>query len=84
MNYSAGIIKNIDDYNNIMYECETSKGSGVGPLINSRNFQVIGVHKGKNLEYKCALGIFLKKPLLKVYEIFGLQKIKILKIYNGL
>ena len=75
MSYSAGIIKRIEGNEEIIYYgCETSQGSGVGPIINSMNFQVIGVHKGKNIRNKYSIGTFLKEPILKFYNMFLLQK----------
>ena len=72
MKYSSGIIIRIEENNYIIYNCDSAQGSGVGPIINSLNFQVIGVHRGKNIEYKFELGIFLKETLLNFYKNFGL------------
>ena len=68
MEYSVGLIKDIDQNDNytIRHLCDSSDGSSGGPIINSINFQVIGIHKGgargaKNFN----LGTFLKEPLEK-------------------
>ena len=65
MEYSNGIIKNINEDNyTIRHLCDSSGGSSGGPIINSINFQLIGIHKGgaegaKNYN----LGTFLKEPI---------------------
>ena len=65
MEYSIGIIKNIcaDKYN-IHHLCNSNSGSSGGPIINSMNFQVLGIHKGgaggaKNYN----VGTLLKEPI---------------------
>ena len=63
MEYSIGLIKNLIDFN-IRHTCDSSGGSSGSPIINSINFQVIGIHKGgaegtKNYN----LGTLLKEAL---------------------
>ena len=45
LEYSIGLIKSIDDYT-IRHTCDSNFGSSGGPLINSINYQIIGIHKG--------------------------------------
>ena len=65
MECSMGFIKNIDEGNyTIRHSCDTYGGSSGSPIINSFNFQIIGIHKGaakakQNYNY----GTFLKGPL---------------------
>lgn len=74
LSYSVGNIIRIENNKDILYTSKTSRGSGVGPIIDSSNFQLIGAHKGKNLNFECAIGVFLKEPILQYYKKFGLQK----------
>ena len=70
VSYSPGVIKLIcEDNYTIQHLCDTSGGSSGGPIINSLNFQVIGIHKGgaegaKNYN----VGTFLKEPIKNFYE----------------
>ena len=65
MKYSIGLIKNILENNyTIQHLCDSSEGSSGGPLINSLNFQIIGIHKGGAENAKnYNLGTFLKIPI---------------------
>ena len=67
MEYSMGLIKNINEDNyTIRHSCDTNSGSSGCPIINSINFQVIGIHKGaaeKGKNYN--LGTILKEPIEK-------------------
>ena len=68
MEISPGVIINISEdniINNIIHLCDADEGSSGGPIINKKNFQVIGIHKGgaegsKNYN----LGTLLKKPTI--------------------
>ena len=42
--FSNGIIKSMEGFN-IKYDCSTEAGSSGSPILNSNNFQVLGVHK---------------------------------------
>ena len=70
MEYSSSIIQRITEDNyNIHYLCDSRGGSSGGPIINSINFQVIGINKGgaegaKNYN----VGILLKEPIEKFNE----------------
>jgi len=72
MLYSDGTIKNIEENNEIIYDCDSDLGSGVGPIINSKNFQVIGIHKGRIKVSDQALGKFIKEPIEQFYKKFNL------------
>ena len=68
MEISIGLIKNIENYT-IRHLCDSSWGSSCGPIINSINFQVIGIHKGGaegSRNYN--LGTFLKDPIENFIE----------------
>ena len=69
MKCSIGLIKDIEEDNyTIRHLCSSSTGSSGGPIINSINFQVLGIHKGAGKGSKnYNLGTFLKEPL----EIFN-------------
>ena len=57
-------INSIDEYEFIHY-CSTDNGSSGSPIINLKNKNIIGIHKGANkgLKDKYNLGIFLKFPI---------------------
>ena len=70
MECSSGLIREIEeDGYTIRHLCDSNTGSSGGPIINSLNFQIIGIHKGapKN-EQNYNLGIFLKKPIKEFIE----------------
>ena len=77
MEYSVGLIKNINNYT-IEHLCDTNYGSSGSPIINSINFQIIGIHKGAGLENN-NIGTFLKIPIIKFSE----QILKNIKINNN-
>ena len=61
---STGIIKNINEENNtILHLCDTSECSAGGPIINTSNFQIIGIHKGGAEGNNYNIGILLKEPV---------------------
>ena len=71
MGYSNGIIKNICENNYIIQHlCSSYYGSSGGPLINSINFKVIGIHRGaaKLEKYNYNYGTFLKEPIMQFKE----------------
>ena len=65
MNFSNEIINRIyEDNYTIQYLCDSNVGSSGGPLINTINYKVIGIHKGgakENKQYN--LGTLLKEPI---------------------
>ena len=63
--FSTGIIQKIANNGfTIEHLCDSRGGSSGGPLINSTNFKVIGIHKGAAYNSKnFNVGTFLKKPI---------------------
>ena len=74
--YSNGIIREIKKNNyTIVHLCYNDWGSGA-PLINSTNFQVIGIHIGTRIKDHKALAFYgglLKEPIEKFYEKYNLE-----------
>ena len=68
MEYSNGKILYICEDNYIFHHsCSTCYGSSGGPIINSINCQVIGIHRGASTK-NYNLGTFLKEPIIKFKE----------------
>ena len=67
LEYSIGLIQGINEDNyTIRHLCDNSSGSSGGAIINTINFQVIGIHKGGSEGAKnYNLGTLLKEPLEK-------------------
>ena len=69
LKYSSGAIKEIkstaDIKRNIIirYTCSTLSGSSGGPIINSSNFKVIGIHQGYKKEKDLNVGLLIKAPI---------------------
>lgn len=65
MNFSNGIISNIKEDNyTIEHNCDSKKGSSGGPLINSVNLKIIGIHRGGNIDNEnYNVGTLLKEPI---------------------
>ena len=85
MGYSNGIIKNICENNYIIQHlCSSNYGSSGGPLINSINFKVIGVHRGaaKLRENNYNYGTFLKEPIKQFKEQINRNQIHNIIIEN--
>ena len=59
MSISNGNIKSIDDYFDILHLCDATTGSDGGPIINTTNFQIIGIHKGTSKNNNYNFGTFL-------------------------
>ena len=71
MEYSIGFIINVDNYT-IRHSCDSAGGSSGGPIINSINFHVIGIHKGgAEGAKKYNLGTLLKEPINIFRDIYG-------------
>ena len=70
MNYSSRFLKKINEEKKnyeIRHTFNSDGGSSGGPIINSMNYKVIGIHKGaSNRDYN--LGTFLQKPLQEFKE----------------
>ena len=62
--HSVDTIKGISiDKNQINHYCATDNGSSGAPIMNLKNFKVIGMHIGKNEDNNINLGILLKSPI---------------------
>ena len=81
--FSQGIVKGIKSTGligeyYIYHSCSTDKGSSGGPLFNSSNMKVFGIHKGSDDKYSLNLGILIKDPIQKYYDKYkskrGLMK----------
>ena len=69
---SQGKIQNVgadNKYYEIEHDCNSEPGSSGGPLINSNNFKVIGIHKGASIEYNFNSGTLLKEPIIEFQNI---------------
>ena len=65
---SLGIIKKTEKIK-LYYTCETHSGSSGGPIINSENGKVIGIHKGYCNFNRLNAGKLIKDPIKEFYEI---------------
>ena len=70
---SFGSIKNIKEDFTINHACSTDKGSSGGPIINSLNYKVIGIHKGAKEGKKFNLGSLIKKPIEDFFNNNNIQ-----------
>jgi len=71
MEFSKNIIQSIDEYsNNIQHLCDSDIGSSGGPLINSINYKVIGIHKGGAKTQNYDVGTLLKGPIEEFKKTF--------------
>ena len=59
---SYGVINNINDFN-IEYSCNTKSGSSGSPIINIKNNEIIGIHKGGIKNRHKNIGTLLKNPI---------------------
>ena len=73
---ASGIIQNIGEDNyNIRHLCDSDFGSSGGPLLNLRNFKVVGIHKGgAGIAKNWNMGTLLDEPIKKLKE--EIEKIK--------
>ena len=73
--YSTGVIDQFDNIlifnQKILYSCTTQPGSSGGPIINSRNYKVIGVHRGFDKAKGLNSGLFISIAILKFQKEFG-------------
>ena len=77
--FSPGIIvyikKSKKGFYKIMYSCSTKTGSSGGPIINSSNSKVIGIHRGFKENYGLNLGMIIEVPqnfiIIKIYIILN-------------
>ena len=66
MFYSQGTIKNVGEGKNnyeIEHLCDSDHGSSGGPLINSIDYKVIGIHKGGSTKFNYNCGTLLERPI---------------------
>ena len=70
---SFGSIYNITDDFTINHKCSTDKGSSGGPIINSLNYKVIGIHKGYKEGKNFNLGSLIKKPIEDFFNDNNIQ-----------
>ena len=77
MNFSPGIIKSVaEDNYNILHTCSTDPGSSGGPILNKRDYKIIGIHKGADKNKDINYGSLLKKPLEEYKKLFSEKDIK--------
>ena len=60
---SYGILKQINDSNQIIHLCSTEQGSSGSPILNLKTNKVIGLHLGSTANFNYNIGTFLKKPI---------------------
>ena len=70
--FSNGVIKmiNKDNYN-IHHLCTTVSGSSGGPILNSKNYNVIGIHKGSGKEFN--VGTFITKIVEEFNKLYNVE-----------
>jgi len=77
--YSPGIITSFDKaliYNTkLYYNCSTQPGSSGGPILNSKNYKIIGVHKGFDPNKMLNKGIYIKDAIIKFQKWYE-KKVK--------
>ena len=78
ISYGCGIEK--ISYYDIKHECNTDHCSSGGPIINSLNNKVIGIHKGYLKRKGFNIGTFLKFPL---NELLKIQNISLFICFKG-
>lgn len=73
--HSIDTIKGISiDKNQINHYCATDNGSSGAPIMNLKNFKVIGMHIGKNKDNKINIGILLKSPINNYFSFLDSDK----------
>ena len=69
INYSIGLLKSIDEDNiNFIYSCQNIGESSGCPLLNSSNYKIMGIQKGKVDNEELNKGILIKLPIEKFYD----------------
>ena len=74
--YSVGYIRGIKDQYKFYHICDTSTSSSGGPLIDTFDLKVIGIHKEESKFPNTNFGIFLKIPITKFFEKYGFKNSK--------
>jgi hypothetical protein len=73
--HSIDTIKGISiDKNLINHYCATDNGSSGAPIMNLKNFKVIGMHIGKNENNNINIGILLKSPINNYFSFLDSDK----------
>ena len=66
---SFEILQNITEDNyRIFHFCSTKEGSSGSPILNLKNYNVIGIHTGKHKNYNYNIGTLIKGPILEFNE----------------
>lgn len=73
MKYSDGKLTDIEEDNfSFRHLCDSNPGSSGGPIINSIDYRVIGIHKGAHPNLNFNMGTILKAPLEDFNDKFGI------------
>ena len=73
---SYSFLKKIKDFN-ISHKCSTDKGSSGSPILNLKDYKVVGIHLGGHKSEKFNVGTFLQEPISEFLEnIHNDSKIK--------
>ena len=66
---SFEILQNITEDNyRIFHFCSTKEGSSGSPILNLKNYNVIGIHTGKHKLHNYNIGTLIKGPILEFNE----------------
>ena len=76
LNYSTGILRNIDENNKFLlkHKCGTGNGSAGSPILNVETNRVIGIHHSKYMKKSYGLGTFLNYLLKEFISLHTNQK----------
>ena len=75
---SYGILREIENYYDLIHICSTDIGSSGSPILNISNNKIIGIHKASSKNYNYNLGTYLKEPINEYLNNINLIKKKIL------
>ena len=68
LKFSPGVISSTQNIN-LYYTCQTNPGSSGGPIINSNNLKVIGIHKAYHELRQKNAGKLIKEPIKIFYKL---------------
>ena len=72
--YSDSAIKNIDASNvRLKHLCQTDEGSSGAPILNMKNFRVIGIHIGRHKTENINIGVVLRAPINEFNSLLNKQ-----------
>ena len=76
LNYSTGILSNIDENNKFLlrHTCTTGNGSEGSPILSVKSNRVIGIHHSKVTNKSYGLGTFLNYHLKEFISLHTNQK----------